>query len=99
LPTNLSNASTGRAQRSEASTGAKRWALCPRQCAALWLGLKTAFILKALKNSNQKTPENSGRTDFWMWISYCEATLHEATSCVNGKIDFFLKNGQLLHKA
>jgi hypothetical protein len=62
--TNLINPSAGRAQRSGASTGAKRWALCPRQFAALWLGLKTASILKALKNSNQKTPEKSGRTLF-----------------------------------
>jgi len=52
LPTNLSNASTGRAQRSGARTGAKRLALCPRQFAALWLGVTTASILKALKNSN-----------------------------------------------
>jgi hypothetical protein len=66
-PTNLSNASTGRAQRSGASTGAKRLVLGPPQFTALWLGLKTASLLKALKNSNQKTPENTGRTEFLSW--------------------------------
>jgi len=62
LPTNLSNASTGRAQRSGASTGAKRLDLCSRQFTALWLCCKTVSILKALKTSNQKTPDNPGRT-------------------------------------
>jgi hypothetical protein len=37
-------------------------ALCTGQLPALGLGFKTVSFLKALKNSNQKTPDNPGRT-------------------------------------
>jgi hypothetical protein len=53
---------TGRAQRSEARTGAKRLDLCPRQFAAPEIPFETDSILKALQNSNKKTPEKPGTT-------------------------------------
>jgi len=62
LRSNLFNPSTGRAQRSGASTGAKRLALGSHQFNALCLCVKTVSILKAPKIFNQKTPENPGRT-------------------------------------
>ena len=64
LRSNLFNPSTGRAQRSGASTGAKRLALGSHQFNALCLCVKTVSILKAPKIFNQKTPENPGRTVF-----------------------------------
>jgi hypothetical protein len=56
----LCNLPTGRAQRSEARTGAKRLVFCPPWFAALCHCFKTVSFLKALKTpikNHQKNPE------------------------------------------
>jgi hypothetical protein len=80
LPTNLFNLSTGRAQRSGASTGAKRSALGSPQFTGLSLCIKTVSILKALKTpikNHREIPEEPSMLLLNNWALRLSNTLME----------------------
>jgi len=58
LPSIPFHLSTGRAQRREARTGAKRLDFCTPQWADQEIGFQTIPLLKALQNANKKHQKN-----------------------------------------